>query len=133
MQNTISSTQKGFLKGRFIGENTRLVFDMIDYLKRENKTGILLLIDFEKAFDTLEWSYIENVLNTYKFGENFRKYINLLYKDAESCVINNGNFSEFFKLGRGCRQGDSISPYIFILGVEPLAAEVKNNAKVKGI
>jgi hypothetical protein len=50
----ISDTQKGFIKGRFIGENTRLLYDMMHYLEQHNKTGLLLLVDFEKAFDSVE-------------------------------------------------------------------------------
>ena len=50
----ISDTQKGFIKGRFIGENTRLLYDSMHYLEQHNKTGLLLLVDFEKAFDSVE-------------------------------------------------------------------------------
>jgi hypothetical protein len=129
----ISQDQKGFLKGRFIGENTRLVYDTMDYLKRKSKCGLLLLIDFEKAFDSVEWHFIKNVLKVYNFGEEFIRWYSILYNQAESCVINNGHASKFFKLGRGCRQGDPISPYIFVLVIEPLAMSIKHNPKVKGI
>jgi hypothetical protein len=57
--NIISETQKGFLKGRYIGECTRLVYDLIDKLEEDDIPGLLLLIDFEEAFDTVEWSFIE--------------------------------------------------------------------------
>ncbi len=69
----ISSDQKGFLKGRYIGENTRLVYDVMNYLKEQNKNRMLLLIDFEKAFDTLSWKYILQVLESYGFGQSFIK------------------------------------------------------------
>ena len=54
----ISSSQKGFLKGRYIGECTRLIFDLIERAEEENIPGMLLLLDFEKAFDTVEWSFL---------------------------------------------------------------------------
>ncbi len=60
------------------------------------KTGLLLLIDFEKAFDSLEWDFVRRVLRTYNFGENVQKWFNILYNEATSCVINNGHFSPFF-------------------------------------
>ena len=129
----ISDSQTGFLKGRFIGENTRLVYDMIAYLEKKMKPGLLLLVDFEKAFDSLEWSFLHNVLNKYNFGEFAKKWVRTLYNDAQSCVINNGHFSRFFNLGRGCRQGDPLSPYLFILAIEPLAMSIKNNQDIKGI
>ena len=52
----ISSSQKGFLKDRYIGENIRLVYDIISILKKKGKEGLILPIDFEKAFDSIEWA-----------------------------------------------------------------------------
>lgn len=129
----IGPDQRGFLKDRHMEENTRLVYDIIQYCKDNNKDGLLLLIDFEKAFDSLDWSYINKVLNMYNFGETFIKWFNIVYKEPQSCVINNGNYSKFFNLGRGCRQGDPWSPYIFILSIEPLAQCIKHNQGITGI
>ena len=129
----ISSSQKGFLKERFIGENTRLVLDVMQHLEEHGKPGLILLADFEKAFDSIEWPYLTKLLNTYNFGASFSKWFSILYTDVESCVINSGNFSRFFELGRGCRQGDPLSPYIFLLAIEPLAMVLKNNKDIKGI
>ena len=55
----ISDTQKGFMKDRFMGENTRLLYDLMHYLEENNKTGLLLLVDFEKAFDSIEWLFLK--------------------------------------------------------------------------
>jgi len=129
----ISTDQKGFLPERFIGENTRLVYDIMHHLSNVKQKGLIMLINFEKAFDRLEWEYIERVLDQYKFGSQFKRWCRVLYADSQSCVINGGHFSPFFKLGRGCRQGDPLSPYIFILAVEPLAMAIKNNKNIKGI
>jgi len=133
LMDIISTDQKGFLPERFIGENTRLVYDIMHYLSNVKQKGLIMLIDFEKAFDSLEWKYIERVLDKYKFGSQFKRWCRVLYADSQSCVINGGHFSPFFKLGRGCRQGDPLSPYIFILAVEPLAMAIKNNKNIKGI
>ena len=105
----------------------------MEYLEISNKSGMLLLLDFEKAFDSIEWDYLNHVLRLYGFGSQFIKWFNILYKNASSCVLNNGHFSEFFRLGRSCRQGDPLSPYLFILAIEPLAVELKNNNKIGGI
>ena len=121
------------MKGGYIRENIRTVYDIISYLQTHNKTGILLLIDFEKAFDSVEWDYINKVLRTYNLGDSFIKWYNLLFQNSSSCVIYNGNISEFFNLGRACRQGDPLSPYLLILAIEPLAMAIKNNEKIIGI
>ena len=73
------------------------------------------------------------ILRVYNFGSSFIKWFKILYTDSCSCVINNGYLSEQFHLGRGCRQGDPLSPYIFILAIEPLAMTVKNNNNIQGI
>ena len=129
----ISNSQKGFVSGRYIGECTRLVSDLIAKMKKKNLSGILLLIDFEKAFDTLEWSFIEKTLSFFNFGENIRKWIKIFYTKIESCVLNNGHCSARFELGRGVRQGDPLSPYIFILAAEILANAIKTHDDIKGI
>ena len=70
LRNIISETQKGFLKGRYIGECTRLIYDLIDKLEEYDIPGLLLLIDFEKAFDTVEWSFIEKKFAILGFFKN---------------------------------------------------------------
>jgi len=92
-----------------------------------------MIIDFEKAFDTISWKFIQKTLELFNFGESIRKWINIFYKDANSTIIQCGHFSNFFKLGRGCRQGNPLSPYIFILCVEILGIAIRNNPQIKGI
>ena len=129
----ISDTQKGFIKGRFIGENTRLLYDLMHYLEENNLDGLLLMIDFEKAFDSIEWSFLINSLKSFNFGSSVCKWFSVFYNNAKSCVINNGFMSSFFNLERGCRQGDPLSPYLFIIGVELVSLKIKSNSNIKGI
>ena len=129
----ISKCQKGFVSGRYIGECTRLVSDLIHHLKKTKKPGIILMIDFEKAFDSLEWSFLKQALKYFNFGKNIIKWIECFYSDIESLVINNGHASERFKIGRGVRQGDPLSPYLFILCTEILARTILNKNEIKGL
>ena len=67
----INSDQKGFIKAHYMGgENIRLISDMMENTKAQNLSGILLSLDFKKAFDTLEWPYINKMLDTLNFGES---------------------------------------------------------------
>ena len=129
----IHDSQTGFLKGRCIGENIRTIFEVIENLNDENKPGLIFFADFQKAFDSIDHDYIFKVLNYFNFGNSFINWIKLFYNDAQSCVINNGHMSEFFKIERGVRQGCPLSPYLFILAIEVLYKSVQNDDNIKGI
>ena len=121
------------MKNRFIGENIRLIDCIIQYAAKENIPGLLLFIDFEKAFDSFEWSFIVNSLRFFGFGPSIINWVKVLYCETESCVLNNGWSTNFFQTLRGVRQGCPLSPCLFILSAEVLAKAVRNNVNIKGI
>ena len=129
----IHSDQNGFLKNRFIGTNIRAIIDSIDYLNREKKEALLAFIDFEKAFDKLNWKFIDRCLEIFNLGENIRHWIRVIYNNIESCTINNGYTSQYFPVRNGVRQGDPLSSLLFIISVEILAIAIRENKHVKGI
>ena len=129
----IDNDQTGFIKGRFIGENILLIDSIIKYASSKNIPGLLLFVDFEKAFDSVDWTFIIRTLENFGFGTSFIHGIKLFYTDIESCVLNNGWASHTFKLQRGVRQGCPLSPYLFILSAEILAKAVRKNNIIKGI
>ena len=67
----ISESQCGFMQGRYIGEVTRLIYDIMNYTEKNKIDGLLMLIDFEKAFDSISWSFMFNVLEKLGFGQGF--------------------------------------------------------------
>ncbi|KAL9968770.1 hypothetical protein ACROYT_G020892 [Oculina patagonica] len=129
----IHCNQTGYVKDRYIGETVRSILDIMDFTERENIPGLLIFIDFRKAFDTLEWNFLFKCLDAFNFGPEFKRWISTFYKNIQSCVINNGMSSEYFNLTRGVRQGDPLSPYLFLLAVESLAIAVRENEEIKGI
>jgi len=94
---------------------------------------MILSLDFEKAFDSLEWEYLFRVLNIMNFGLSFLNWIHTFYTNISSFVINNGSSSEFFALKRGVRQGCPLSRLLFILAVEPLAHQIGISKSIKGL
>ena len=121
------------MQKRFCGENTRLIADVIDYCKLTAKPCVVLLADFEKAFDTINWHFLSKALQFFGFGETFCNWIDILYNDIESCVMNNGYQSTFFKLSRGIRQGCPISALLFLLPAEVIACIIRNTAEIQGL
>ena len=129
----INPDQTGFLKGRFIGKNIRLIDGVIDYTEFKGIPGLLLFVDFEKAFDTLEWSFIVKTLHYYNFGPSLISWVKTFYSNASSTIQNNGWSSEFFPLSRGVRQGCPLSPYLFILCAEVLGSAIRKEQSIRGI
>jgi hypothetical protein len=133
LNDIVHTDQNGFIKGRFIGENIRLITDIIEYSKRTKIKGLITLLDFEKAFDTVNWHFLQNTLKAFNFGNTFRRWINIIYADITSCCLNNGNATTFFEISRGVRQGCPASGLLFILVVETMANSLRSDSKISGI
>ena len=125
LPNIIHHNQTGYVKDRYIGETVRSVFNVMDLTLKENYVpGLLIFIDFQKAFDSLEWNFLLSCLEAFKFGPDFIRWVKTFYKNIQSCVINNGLMSDYFTLEWGVRQGDLLSLYLFVAAIESLAIAI---------
>ncbi len=129
----INEDQKGFVQGRHIEENVRLVEDVIDYCEEKNIPGAIMCVDQSKAFDRVEWEWLDRTLEVIGFGPNFRAWIKILYKNANSSIMTNGFLSKSFKIKRGVRQGSPLGPFLYILQSEMFAEYIRRNQDIKGI
>ncbi len=129
----IHSNQSGFVQDRYIGDTVRTVSDILDYTGVNNEPGILMMVDFEKAYDSLEWNFLFAALERYNFGKMLINWVKTFYCNTESCVTNNHVSSRYFKVSRGLRQGDPLSSYLFVLCVELLAIAIREDPQIKGI
>ena len=87
LESIISCDQTGFITNRYIGENVRLFTDIIEYCKKNCVSGLALSIDFEKAFDYIEWNFLNVCLKAMGFKH---EWINVMYINISNCVSNNG-------------------------------------------
>lgn len=94
---------------------------------------MVISLDAEKAFDRVEWQYLFATLKKFGFGDTFISWIKLLYSHPTATVITNGQQSEYFSLGRGTRQGCSLSPLLFAIAIEPLAIALRQSGDFQGI
>ena len=86
-----------------------MIDDLLFEKENENENPVILMLDQEKAFDRVAWSWLFESLKKYNFGDIFISWLEIIYEDAKSCIMTNGVQSEYFDISRGIRQGDSLS------------------------
>ena len=102
----------------------------MEYTKQQNIPGILLLIDFEKAFDSIDWNFMLKCLDAFGFGPTLIRWVETFYNGITSCVLNNGISTPYFEIERGVRQGDALSPYSFIIAAKILAGTIRSREDI---
>ena len=128
----ISYDKTAYVKGRYSSESVRLIDDLLKYAEDENIDGILFATDIENAFDSVDHNFMFAALKRFGFGNDFVWWIKTILKKSQSCVMNNGVSTGYFILERGTRQGDPLSPYLFILASETLFIQIRSDPSIKG-
>ena len=118
---------------RFIGENVALLRDVADYASSSGASVAILSLDQEKAFDRVDWSFMQSTLCTMGFGPSFISWVDLFYHRVQSAVNVNGYLSSFFSLSCGVRQGCPLSPLLYVLVSEVLAVNICCNPRISGL
>ena len=129
----ISEDQVGYIKGRNVSTTLRTIDDLVEYWNLKDKPGILLALDFQKAFDTISKSFMLTAFKRFGFGPDLQQWVKVLFANTRSSIIYNGWISEHFDVQRGIRQGCPFSPLAFIIGVELLAIRFRNDENIKGL
>ena len=92
-----------------------------------------MLVDFEKAFDSISWNFLYSVLKLLGFGPSIIKWIHTFNKNIKATIVQCGVMSSFINIEKGCRQGDPIAPYLFIICAQILNLMLKYNQSVRDI
>ena len=130
MGKVVSSTQNAFVEGRQILDAALIANEVINSLLKRKESGVLCKLDLEKAYDCINWDFLLSVMQRMGFGEKWVGWIRWCISTALFSVLVNGSPTGFFRSSRGLRQGDPLSPYLFVLGMEALGSLI--NREVRG-
>ena len=123
----IHPNQNYFIKGRSILDGVRTIEDLLEGGKLTDSSGTLLAVDFQKAFDFLDHSFLIKVLERFNFGPYYLQWVKTYYTSVSSCVLNNGFTTDIFPVQCGVTQGDPLSPLLFILALEVIACQIRDS------
>ena len=125
MDSLIGPCQSSFIAGRQILDGALIAGELIDSCRRRKMKSVILKLDFHKAFDSVAWSFLEWTLLQMGFPLKWRTWITSCVTNAAASILINGSPSTPFKLHKGLRQGDPLSPFLFNLVVETLSLVIK--------
>ncbi|GKB01228.1 cysteine-rich receptor-like protein kinase [Tanacetum coccineum] len=136
ISSVVGESQTAFIKGRQIIDGPLMVDKIISWAKMYNKKLFMLKVDFEKAFDSISWSFLDSTMMQMGFSFKWRQWMRACLNSGYTSVLVNGSPTPEFKIERSLRQGDPLSPLLFILAIEALnviLTEAKSKNLFKGV
>ena len=132
----INEVQTAFVSNRQILDGPFILNELITWCKHKKFKAMIFKIDFEKALDSVRWDFLDDILKSFGFGDKWRSWIAGCLNSAKGSVLVNGSPTSEFLFHKGLKQGDPLSPFLFILVMESLHrsfSRVRDAGLYKGI
>ncbi|GKV50261.1 hypothetical protein SLEP1_g56973 [Rubroshorea leprosula] len=125
----VSKTQSAFVGGRQLVDSVLVLNEVVEEIKRKKQPAFVFKADFEKAYDCVDWSFLDWMMESFGFGSKWRGWIRECLSTARISILVNGSPTKEFEMGKGLRQGDPLSPFLFLMIAEGLQGLVKRAVK----
>ncbi|XP_019447318.1 PREDICTED: uncharacterized protein LOC109350542 [Lupinus angustifolius] len=125
MSSLISPSQSAFVHDRYILDAVVVINEVIHSANNNGDGCILFKVDFEKAYDSVDWTFLDNMLSRFGFSNKWRNWVNACLSSTSMSVLINGSPTTQFSISRGIRQGDPMAPFMFLMVVEGFAGLVR--------
>ena len=136
LERILNRCQTTFLKGRNIMEGVLSLHEILHDTKVKKKGGLILKLDFEKAYDELNWEFLLDGLTQRGFPQKYCSWIKAVLTSGTLSVKANDKIGPYFKSGKGVRQGDPLSPLLFNIAADSLAKMIsmgQRNSLIRGL
>jgi hypothetical protein len=123
INNVISDFQYGFIKGKYIMDGVVSLHEIIHEVKKKKQSGVIFKVDFEKAYDKVNWNFLYHMMTKKGFGGKWCDWVMRTVRGGKVAIKTNDRVGPYFTTHKGVRQGDPFSPLLFNIDADGLACK----------